>query len=189
MISGDSFAADTAIVNPTAQGWVNLIAKEHAVTNIAQAGISEYKILKQIQSVNLYNFDQIIIVHTSPYRVHIKEHPIHLNSPLHKNCDLLYTDLVNAHSKNAIVDTGIKYFKYIFDEVYYNDLHTLMVDEIRSITSKCKVLHVTFFEDQHYAFLNLSNIWKQHPGDTNHLNNAGNQLVFNRITQWINQHS
>ena len=49
LVAGDSFAAEW----PGNSGWVKLLAQEHPVTNVAQAGVSEYKILKQVQNENL----------------------------------------------------------------------------------------------------------------------------------------
>jgi hypothetical protein len=57
LICGDSFAADWT-VKVKEKGWVNLLAQDYKVTNLAQAGCSEYKILKQLQSVNLDKFDR-----------------------------------------------------------------------------------------------------------------------------------
>ena len=46
LICGDSFAADwTKKYDGT--GWVNMLTKDHTITNIAEAGVSEYKIYKQ----------------------------------------------------------------------------------------------------------------------------------------------
>ena len=66
---------------------------DYNVTNVSQAGVSEYKILKQVED-HLYSndFDLVIVCHTSPYRVHTPEHPVH-NSGLHKDCDLIYSDV------------------------------------------------------------------------------------------------
>ena len=48
LICGDSFAADWTVKYP-GQGWPNMLAEIHEVTNLAQAGCSEYKILKQLE--------------------------------------------------------------------------------------------------------------------------------------------
>jgi hypothetical protein len=52
LICGDSFAADWTVKYP-GEGWPNLMSKIHNVTNLAQAGCGEYKVLKQLESVNL----------------------------------------------------------------------------------------------------------------------------------------
>ena len=57
LIAGDSFAAEW----PGTNGWVKLLARDYDVTNVAQAGVSEYKILQQIQTANLDEYDLIIV--------------------------------------------------------------------------------------------------------------------------------
>ena len=52
---------------PGENGWSKL-AKQHDVTNVAQAGVSEYKILKQLHNAELKDYDAIIVSHTSPSR-------------------------------------------------------------------------------------------------------------------------
>ena len=49
LICGDSFAADFRITDTNALGWCNLLEEKYTVVNRAQAGVSEYKILKQIE--------------------------------------------------------------------------------------------------------------------------------------------
>ena len=61
LICGDSFAADWTIKTKTS-GWVNFL-KDTDI--IAQAGVGEYKILKQLQSCKLELYTHIIISHTS----------------------------------------------------------------------------------------------------------------------------
>ena len=47
LIAGDSFAADWKIKH-SGNGWVNMLSNDYDVTNIAQAGASEYKIYQQL---------------------------------------------------------------------------------------------------------------------------------------------
>mgnify|MGYP003663995091 CR=1 FL=1 len=67
LLTGDSFAANW---NGDYLGWADMLDKDHTVTNLAQCGIGEYKILKQFDGVELEQFDAIIVSHTSPYRIH-----------------------------------------------------------------------------------------------------------------------
>ena len=99
LITGDSFAADWTIKYPNICGWPNMLAKEYSVTNVAQAGVSEYKIWKQIKCQNLQNFDIVIVSHTSPSRVHTFHHPIHSKDKLHYNADLMLNDIIYHKSK------------------------------------------------------------------------------------------
>ena len=48
LIAGDSFAADWT-VKYKGEGWVNTLCKDYDVTNVAQAGVSEYKIYNQFK--------------------------------------------------------------------------------------------------------------------------------------------
>ena len=45
VLAGDSFGCEW----PTGEGWPLMLAKNHAVNNIAQAGVGEYKILKHLR--------------------------------------------------------------------------------------------------------------------------------------------
>ena len=108
LIAGDSFAAEW----PGEDGWVKLLAKKHNVTNVAQAGVSEYKILKQIKNASLDEYDAIIVSHTSPSRVHTPEHPLHKEG-LHKDCDLIWTDLEGrSNFLNPSLKAAQGYFQY-----------------------------------------------------------------------------
>ena len=47
LICGDSFAADwTKKYN--GNGWVNMLCNDFNITNVAEAGVSEYKIYQQL---------------------------------------------------------------------------------------------------------------------------------------------
>lgn len=194
LISGDSFAVDYKIVDQLAYGWPNYLADRYSVTNIAQAGVGEYKIVKQLESVDMDLFDLVIVVHTSPYRVHIKEHPLHANNTLHKNCDLLYSDLEQSKQKHdPVVAAGLDYFKYVFDIEYYNNIYSLILDKIHSLTDHHKTLHLTFFDNTQITypfehFKNLHSVFETYPGSVNHLNPVGNDHVVKQIESWINQH-
>jgi hypothetical protein len=98
LICGDSFAADWS-KKYEGKGWVNMIENDHVITNIAEAGVSEYKIYKQLISFDLTQFDLVIVAHTSPYRVVTRLHPVHYNNSLHKHADLLFGD-IEYHYKN-----------------------------------------------------------------------------------------
>ena len=94
LVVGDSFAADWTKKYPEGHGWVNLLSAEYAVTNLAQAGVGEYKILQQIKSVpDIQMFDLVLISHTSPYRIHTRKHPVHHADPLHNHADLIMEDI------------------------------------------------------------------------------------------------
>lgn len=187
LIAGDSFAAPYP--NDVDVGWPNLLKGAYDVTNVAQAGISEYKILKQLRKIENIEeqFDLIIVAHTSPYRVHtIKS--VH-NTKLHKNCDLLLSDI---ESKKFSLDPAIRsakgYFKYHFDPEYYEDIYELLREDIENITKGVPTLHIDHFDSAlKYAKekfnLNLSKMWPHYRGNINHYTPEGNQIVCARVLE------
>lgn len=181
LICGDSFAADWT-VKYAGEGWPNMLATQHKVTNVAQAGCGEYKILKQLQSQKLQKYDAIVISHTSPYRVHTLYHPIHNIDSLHGNSDFIYSD-VKAHGINSMTE----YFEEFFDLKYATDVHSLLCEKINTVTSPYKTIHITHFDWLGlYPFPNLINfnkIHSQHSGNMNHYTEAGNLMVYNRLKE------
>ena len=186
LICGDSFAADWT-VKYNGQGWPNLIAQEFDVTNLAQAGCSEYKIYKQLISQNLDDYDLIIVSHTSAYRWYIETpHPVHYADPLHKNSDLIFTD-VEEHNKFRSGLTSILYFFRKFYSLEYADfIHELISEKIYNITKDKRVLHLTHV-DASYTFnvINFSEVFRDYRGNMNHYTEIGNQIVFERIRKEI----
>ena len=182
LICGDSFS-----VNST-DGWTAMLASNYTITNLSQAGCSEYRILKQLQSVTLANYDLIIINHTSPYRVYIKEHPIHKKDKMHHSCDLLYNDVL-GHSSNKTMSIAKGYFETIFDIDHAKDIYQLLLEKIDQLTSDSNTIHCCHLEwDNLYEFkefIYFNSVWKQHPGNTNHYSLIGNQTVYNILKSKI----
>lgn len=186
LIAGDSFAAQW----PNEEfGWVNYMERKYHVTNIAQAGVSEYKILKQIESVNLNDFDLIIVSHTSPSRVHTPHHPLHKEG-FHKDCDLIYTDL-EPHSSyfNSSLNTAKGWFKYHYDETYQIDIYNLIRQQINSI------INIPYISLTHIEIaanlaveqdnINFSELWAEQRGNANHYTDIGNRVIFKMLTEKI----
>ena len=148
LICGDSFAADYRVINPDACGWPNLLSAGYQVTNSAQAGISEYKIIQQLKKHDLSDYDLSIIVHTSAHRVHIRHHPLHKQSPLHHNCDLIYSDLAASDSADPVVQTALRYYEQIYDRDYYLDLYKMMLSTINRWCDGHRTLHLCFLDNQ-----------------------------------------
>lgn len=181
LIAGDSFSADwTKKFKQT--GWVNRL-DEYDVTNISQAGVSEYKIYKQLKTIDLSKFDFTIICHTSPYRIPVQEHPIHSKDLLHKNSDLIYADLI-PHKKTKLVKYAIDFFENFFDQDYAVFVHNLIIDEI--IKTAPNALHITFFENERNDIVNFHHFFKKYRGLINHLNEVGNIKVLDKITELLN---
>jgi hypothetical protein len=190
LISGDSFAADWQIAK-NVSGWPNLLANDFDVLNIAQAGCSEYKIYKQLLSVDLSNFDGIVIAHTSPNRLYVRNHPVHSSSILHKNSDLIYTDIKEHASVDPNLLPIVDYFENYFDFEYAEFVHTLICKEIDSLLSsyKGRVIHLTGFSWENlYQFTDMkvfSDLAIHDRGLTNHFDTEGNEKVYQTVKKLI----
>lgn len=184
LIVGDSFSADWTKKYKNVSGWVNMLEDEFEVTNVAQAGVSEYKIYLQLQSINPNDYDYIIVSHTSAYRIPINEHPIHKKDSLHNNCDIIYSD-VEQHLDNSIMKTAYDFYCDIFNPDYFVFVNELIFDKIYNIIPKA--IHITFF-DSFYddRVLKYENIFLNNKGNINHMDNVGNVIIFNSIVKTIN---
>jgi len=195
LIVGDSFAADWSIRCTNAQGWPNLLAQQFDVTNIAQAGVGEYKIYKQLNSVVISEFDVVIISHTSPYRITTRQHPVHTGNDLHYATDLIYSD-INYHSKkisnffNRSLTAAINFFTYHYDEEYQETVYKLFRDKIDQLLSNSYVINIDTFlvPDQFKTKINTVTITEHdvNINQINHLSNDVNRMVYNSIINNIN---
>ena len=167
LIIGDSFATK---YNGEYAGWAEMLEKEYTITNLAQAGISEYKILKQLQSVKVDYFDCIIVSHTSPYRIHTLYNPLHKEG-LHKDCDFIYQDV-----KDRLPDVE-KFFTEYFDLDYANYIYKLIRAEITSLLKDATVIDV----DE----LDLKKLFNTNRGNVQHLDQQGNIIFYNRLKEHI----
>lgn len=179
LIIGDSFAAKYAGEH---KGWAELLEDHHNVTNLAQCGVSEYKILKQAQSTIPAVYDLVIVSHTSPYRVHTRKYPVTLDSKLHKNCDLIQADIFYHSSKlknlfNRGLHTAKNWFLYHYDPEYQEFIFLLMKKEISNTLYNCHVLDT--------AVLGLEELFTTNRGNVQHLDYEGNQIFFRRIMDYI----
>ena len=186
LISGDSFAANWA---NSSSGWPSLLGLCFNVTNVAQAGVGEYKILKQIKSLDLNKFDLIIVSHTSPFRIHTPAHPIK-RVGLHESCDLIYTDLeANRDDKNESLTTALNWFRYHYDDEYQCDMYDLVRQEInRRITIPYLCLDHNPITSKHAFETNqfdFSDVWAKHRGVVNHYSDQGNTIVFQTVKDQI----
>lgn len=186
LIAGDSFAAPWP--NST-NSWPDLLAQAHYVTNVAEAGVGEYKIYKQLLSQKLTDYDCVIVSHTSPSRVHTISHPIH-KSGLHKNCDLIVTDL-DGHCGwfNQGLRIAKGWFRYHYDDEYQHTTYKLIRQEISKIIpvsylsiDNLNINDDLIIEENH---LDLRKFWVEHKGTVNHYNTSGHIEIFKMITQRI----
>jgi hypothetical protein len=196
LIVGDSFSSDWSVKHKDVPGWPLLLSNIYNVTNCSQAGVGEYKIYKQLISVDLDNYDIIIITHTSPYRITTKKHPVHCHDSFHKNADLLFSD-IEYHSKkiksifNQSLRAAYNFFIWHADDEYQESIYQLLVNEIdRMLTNKHIIVMVTPL-----AAPSLSRYQNQivipetevNPGMPNHLSCEYNQIVFDQIVTKINE--
>ena len=184
LICGDSFAADCSKVTNQI-GWPTLLSEHFSVTNIAQAGCSEYRILKQVQKSDFNKYDAIILAHTSPYRLYVENHPCYVDSALHKNSDFIYADV-----KDKKLEPIVEYFEKYYSIEYALDIHRLLLLEIDSLLQNKKTIHMTGIDYTGINFFkeiyDISNIVKNYPGNCNHLNETGNQIVFCSLYKKLN---
>lgn len=181
LLCGDSFAADYSLKVHGTIGWPNFLGDRFDLTNLATAGASEYRILKQLQSVDLEYFDHIIVSHTSPYRIYVKDHPVHKDDLFYKNCDLIYSDSVEFGLK-TIQD----WFENYFDLEYATHIHHLIMKEIHDLSNT--ILHIGHMEisaPPKFDYMDFSDIWKKNKGLVNHYNDRGNEQVYQRLLSYL----
>lgn len=183
LIVGDSFAADWP-----GEGWPKMLAKHFNVTNLAQAGVGEYKILKQLKSVNCNLFDCVIVSHTSPSRIHTPRHPLH-TAGLHKDCDLIYEDLQRTSWFNQSLKIAKGWFNYHYDDEYQLDIYRLIRKEINDLIQVpyISISHVDFgtnlvLEKNHIDF---KDVWANHRGTVNHYDQIGNKKVYKKLMELL----
>ena len=172
-VFGDSFAA-----NP--KGWTKMLEGE--ISNFAENGIGEYKIYESAQT--FLNFDKAIICHSSPWRVHTRKHPVHKNNPKRFNNDFMLND-VEYHSKiNKDMQVVYEYLRNYYDPVYQEDTYRLLVSELMRMPN---TIHLTFHDpdDTKQIQHNFNHIYKTHPGDINHMSEAGNKIIVEEVKRLI----
>ena len=187
LIAGDSFAAPWPFAT---LGWVNLLAHRYEVTNLAQAGVGEYKILKQIESVDVNDYECIIVSHTSPSRIHTPNHPIHKKG-FHEHCDLLYNDIADRLSWfNPSLRTAQNWFEHHYDDQYQIDIYKLIRKQIDNLLSKKNYISITHTEISRDLSVESNNIdfsylWKKERGTINHYTVDGNKIIFKQMRDII----
>lgn len=182
LICGDSFSADWT-KKYEGIGWINMLENDFEVTNISQAGVSEYKIYLQLKSQDLTKFDKILVSHTSAYRIPIQEHPIHKEDSLHNNCDIIFSD-VSEHLYNPVMKTAYDFYSDIFYPEYFCFVNDLIYKEI--LNTSPTALHITFF-DSFYPndILKFEDVFLNNRGVINHLTDTGNKIIYEKIIQYL----
>tara|TARA_R110000868_G_scaffold25265_1_gene98594 strand:- start:1189 stop:1716 length:528 start_codon:yes stop_codon:yes gene_type:complete len=166
LLAGDSFAAKWP---GKFLGWSERLEGIHDVVNLAQAGCGEYKILKQLHSIDLTKFEAVIISHTSPYRIHTAYHPLHIKDTLHQAADFIYEDV-----KGRLPDVE-NFFTEYFDLEYAIFIHQLIKKEIDTLISVTGI-RVIDTDD-----LGLKKLFKTNRGNVQHLDETGNIEFYNKL--------
>ena len=187
LILGDSWAADWSGQYDQYQGWPNILAEHHNVTNIAQAGVSQYSICRQLLNTDYSNYDHYIISITSPYRVYTPQHPVH-DTGLHKNSDLIYTDLEYHQQEmdTPRLASAVKWFEHHFDTEHAEFTHHLLVDWCLSrLDPRCTTVTSNISGNSDYVaehrYLDGVTVYESFPGKINHLSSEGNQIFAQQL--------
>lgn len=184
LIIGDSFSSKCLA---SASGWPVLLEKHFDITNLSCPGIGEYKILKQLYSADLKKYDAICASHTSPNRVHAEYNPLYLDDHLYHTSDIIFSDVENKNNK--IANSMMDYFKFVFDQEYYNFIHHCCCEKINQATENYKTLHITHFNwDNLFVFdnfINFYDVWKSNKGSYNHYSKKGNQIVAENVCSYL----
>ena len=183
-IFGDSFGADTS-----ENSWVSLLSKDYTIKHYAQAGVSEYKILEQVKKGT--EIDCAIVCHTSHSRIHVTEHPVYKKGH-HKNCDLLYADMLDKYEKDPseINKAAYDFFRFFYDDEYYKQIYELIRQELL-YNIECPSLHIDHFDypasiARECYTLDMRAEWKKNRGDINHYTVDGNKLLYEKISSfWL----
>jgi len=173
LIIGDSFSHNN-------NGWPSMLGVDFK--NCSENGVGEYKVLKQIHNADSY--DKILVNHTSPWRVHTPNHPVHKHSNDRQHNDFMLTD-VEYHSKvNKQMKIVNQYLKKYYDPTYQLNIYNLIVDKLLSIKN---AIHITFHDPEDTAKINnnYNELWKTHPGNINHMSPIGNEVVADKIKKLL----
>lgn len=187
LIIGDSFADPSGIIGDT---WYNSLPG--SVTNMAKAGVGQYKILQQLLS-NRFHFEKVIVLVTSEYRIHASQNPFYTSTDhRHHDSDLILRD-VESRLPDERAQHICYWFKNIFDLEYAVDIHNLVLQETHKILRQRNLdfIPLTFFPKLNdiYNFdshlLDFSQIAQDNPGDKNHLDSKGHKLVLDKLKGMI----
>ena len=182
LICGDSFSATSADAN----SWTNMLKQDFSITNLSQRGCSEYKIYKQIASQNLSKYDAVIVSHTSPYRLHTLNNPIHISDPLYKDACFIYNDTKDHSLTKSDLRPIIDFFEKYFDLDYAEYIHNLTLRDIEHICP-INTLHISHLKWENlHKFSNhidFNKVFLNERGDVNHYTSKGNQIVYETIKE------
>jgi len=194
LLLGDSWAADWNTKYSDYLGWPNILKQHHQVTNVAQAGVSQYRICKQIEQVDINDFDIAICSITSPNRIYSKNNTAHIDDVLHSNCDLMFADLEYAWDNGNTTEqteSALSFFKHHWDKEHADFVHQLLVDWCYNKLSAIPVIGTSNITDNDNftnkwpKYVNGVDVFLQNPGTVNHMNEKGNKLFADKMLEQI----
>ena len=167
LIVGDSFAVE----NDNKNSWQNRLKLKHNIVNTAVGGISEYRIYRQLVDNIDQKWDRIIVVHTSPFRVHTRQHPVHEHGDLMaRDIEFHANKLKNKFNKS--LQSARDFFYYHYDEEYFSDIYILLRSEIKALAPNA--IHLCAWDWDTVLY----NAYKNYPGDTNWLSDEGHKQIW-----------
>jgi hypothetical protein len=182
---GDSFGVNKH--TDSIDSWISRLRAHFDTKNFCQCGVGQYKILKQIQSVDLSEFDQIIITHTAPTRVYVEHNPLHRDSQYHQHCDVIFADIENNTDEFSIACR--MYFKHLFDLEHAMDIHNLICEKIDQLVSGHQVIHMTHFDYrglfQFRNMLNFHDLFLTNRGSVAHYDKFGNDEIYKKLSEML----
>jgi hypothetical protein len=188
LIVGDSFSSDQL---SDIYGWPVLLRQDFQVVNISSPGIGEYKILQKLQSLQLSDYDLILLSHTSPNRLHCNTNPLYPPDHLYSQSDIIFSDAESRSDKMPIAQSIVAYYKYIFDPTYYEFIHESCCKQIDQLTYNIPVLHITHFDWTNlYQFadmINFYNFWTKNRGNFSHYTKEANQIIYKQLRTRIQE--
>jgi hypothetical protein len=178
IVFGDSFSTNT-----TSESWTTKIAQALKRTLIqrSQNGVSEYRILQQIQNYGSINPDDLVVVcHTNPLRIYLPDHVTYpaRKTESHPFCDLVISDAWQSLKWRWLAKLYVKYF---FDESERIQTCNLIRNEIDKLVPKA--IHITGFESSDIT--SLYHIFAQNRGNINHMTPEGNNKVMKLLLEKI----
>jgi len=166
-IFGDSFAT-----NIHSESWPNSLALHFESENLATNGSSEYRIWRTYKdnAKRIDPDDTILFCHTSTSRVYLKDNSSLLSRALssHPFCDIIFAD-VFAKKEKKFIDI----LRQIWDDRYFDDTYKLLKADLMQVPNS---IHIDFFSKGPF-----NAIWKNNPGNINHMSEQGNRLVLKEI--------
>lgn len=96
----------------------------------------------------------------------------------------MLNDVEYYSKKNKDMKAVHEYLTNYYDPDYQLDVYRLMLKELLLLKN---TIHITFHDPEDTVGIdnNYHHIWKQHPGDINHMSIEGNKIIAEEIKKLI----